>query len=387
MKMLNKKGFTLVETLIVTAFVMTLFLVVYQNMVPLLGEYKKMNSYDDIDSIYVSNLYKQSLLRYGNLDYIDLYLASNTYLDINNCQDSNIYKNSNYCLKLKNTLSISDEDYIFITKYNISEFRQEVNSNEYFDTGNLNNFRDYLKTVSDTEKFYDDSSNDKLVGKYRLFIVRNVANSDNSTSLRYVNIGIYSGKYDKYNMGEEIIFNPGDGDRKFYVLKNSSSEEDTVTLILADNLPSNSAFNSTGTTGLPNTILNILKSSTNNWVNTKTLTSADNYTVSNNYTIQYNGYQARLPEPSDFYEALYCKNDDICFDTGNLFAKYFDSDTAKFIASGLNDTNGYWLASTVLNNNEMAWSVRKDRLEPAMINNNSLGVRPVVIVSKDKLKG
>ena len=59
MKMLNKKGFVLVETLIVTAFVVTLFIIVYQNVIPYIGEYEKMSSYDDVDSVYASNLMKQ----------------------------------------------------------------------------------------------------------------------------------------------------------------------------------------------------------------------------------------------------------------------------------------------------------------------------------------
>ena len=42
MKLLNKKGFALVETLIVTTFVMTIFIFVYQNLVPLIGEYEKI---------------------------------------------------------------------------------------------------------------------------------------------------------------------------------------------------------------------------------------------------------------------------------------------------------------------------------------------------------
>ena len=42
MKLLNKKGFILVETLIVTLFVLTLFILVYQNLVQSLGEYERM---------------------------------------------------------------------------------------------------------------------------------------------------------------------------------------------------------------------------------------------------------------------------------------------------------------------------------------------------------
>ena len=130
MKMLNKRGFILAETLVVSLFVVTLFILVYQNLVPSIGDYQTMSAYDDIDSVYASNLFKQSLLRYGNMDYIDSYLSSHTYLNITNCNDTNIYKNTDYCQKIKKSLSILEDDYIFITNYNIHSFREEVN----FDT-------------------------------------------------------------------------------------------------------------------------------------------------------------------------------------------------------------------------------------------------------------
>ena len=63
MKILSKKGFILVETLVVTLFISILFILVYQNLVPSVGQYQTMASYDDIDSVYASNLWKQSLLR------------------------------------------------------------------------------------------------------------------------------------------------------------------------------------------------------------------------------------------------------------------------------------------------------------------------------------
>ena len=52
MKLLNKKGFILVETLIVTLFVLTLFILVYQNLVPSLGEYERMSSYENYGKVY-----------------------------------------------------------------------------------------------------------------------------------------------------------------------------------------------------------------------------------------------------------------------------------------------------------------------------------------------
>lgn len=48
----NNKGFVLVETLVVTVFVAAVFLVIYINFYPLVGEYERRDFYDDLDSKY-----------------------------------------------------------------------------------------------------------------------------------------------------------------------------------------------------------------------------------------------------------------------------------------------------------------------------------------------
>ena len=385
MKMLNKKGFVLVETLIVTAFVVTLFILVYQNVIPFFGEYEKMNSYDDIDSVYASNLMKQVIIKYSNLNYIDSKLNDNTYVDVTDCTNNDIYRDENYCIKIKKALSITDDDYIFITKYDISSFREEVKENEFFDSGKLSNFKSYIDSVSNLDSFYDpqDSTN-TVSGKYRLFMTRTITNSDLSSSMRYVNIGIFLGNYTKYNIGDRITFNPGDGDRNFYVLKNSTSKESTVTLISASNLESTVSFNSTGTTGKPDTLLNYLKEKTDSWVNTVAFTSSDQYVSDDGYSISYDGYHARLLDENDIYSLLGCENSKKCFNVSSLFS--VDISSNSFLYDNLTD-KGYWLASTVKDNLNMAWSIQSKNLVPVEIDNTvNIGVRPVIVVDKDKLK-
>jgi hypothetical protein len=52
MKKLNNKGFALVETMVVSVFIMAIFTIIYTNFYPLVGEYEKRENYDDIDSKY-----------------------------------------------------------------------------------------------------------------------------------------------------------------------------------------------------------------------------------------------------------------------------------------------------------------------------------------------
>ena len=385
MKMLNKKGFVLVETLIVTAFVVTLFIIVYQNVIPYIGEYEKMSSYDDVDSVYASNLMKQVIIKYADLNYIDTQLKNNTYVNISDCSNSLIYRDQDYCLKVKNTLGISNDDYILLTRYDISSFREEVKKNDFFDSGKLSNFRSYINTVSNLDTFYDPSDNTKQVsGKYRLFMTRTVTNSDLSTSMKYVNIGVFLGNYTRYYAGDMITFNPGGGDRNFYVLKDSSSKESTLTLILANNLGDSINFNSTGVSGNPDTLLSYLKQMTDTWVNTKSLTSSNQFSSSDGYTIYYNNYHARLLDENDIYNLLGCRVSKKCFDVGSLFETNLSN--TKFLYDNLNN-NGYWLASTVNNNSGFAWTVQNGKLAPMEITGtNNIGLRPVIVIDKDKLK-
>lgn len=385
MKMLNKKGFVLVETLIVTAFVVTLFIIVYQNIIPYVGEYEKMDSYDDVDSVYASNLMKNLILKEANLEYIDDYLNSHTYIDITDCSNTSIYKDLNYCSKLKNALSITNDDYILITNYDISNFRDEVKQNDFFDSGKLSNFRSYINSVSNVDSFYNSSDKkNNLNGKYRLFMTRTVTNSDLSTSVKYVNIGIFLGEYKTYRVGDTITFNPGDGEREFYVLKNSPSTDPKVTLILANNLDGVTNFNNIGVISYPDSLLTFLNQKTSNWNNTDLLTDNDQYMSANGYIISYDGYHARLLDENDLYPILGCESNKDCFDTGNIFPVQL-TDNLKFLYNNLKASEGYWLASSIINNNELVWIIQNKQIIPTEIS-NSFGVRPVVVVDKSKLK-
>lgn len=389
MKLLNKKGFILIETLIVTLFVVSLFILVYQNLVPAIGEYEKISSYDDIDSVYASGVFRKVLLDYGDMNYIDNHLENETYLNVSDCNNTNIYKNVEYCKKIKRALQITDEDYIFITKYNIEEFKKQVKQNEFFDSGKLSNFKSYLATTTNTETFFDEEENNTTVGKYRLFITRTVTNADQTTSLKYANIGIYDRKYARYNMGEIITFEPGPstGQMTFYVLRNSPSSESTVTLILDRNIGNTTTFNSTGAVTTPDSVLAILKNNTATWTNTITLTSINDYVSNNGYSISYNGYQARLLEPNDIYNILGSKIEKNYFENGNSFDITFTNDSQNFLSNDLTGTNGYWMANTVTNNTEMAWTIQDKKIAPVyMTDNTNIGVRPIIVVSKDKLK-
>ncbi len=52
MKKINSSGFVLAETLIVSVFLMVIFAMLYSSFMPLVGEYEKRETYDDVDGKY-----------------------------------------------------------------------------------------------------------------------------------------------------------------------------------------------------------------------------------------------------------------------------------------------------------------------------------------------
>ena len=461
MKKLNNKGFILVETLIVTVFVVSLFIVIYQATVPVLGEYEQQNKYDDIDSVYYSNLYKQMVTRYADMSIIDTYLqnaSNNYYIEISDCDgkigEDYIYHNRDYCKLIQENIGIGPNDKVFITDYNISNFKAKAKELDYFDSDSLSNFRNYLNTVSDVENFYSKKKEDSLlIGKYRLFLVREIDESDKSVTRRYANIGIYTGKLEKYNQGELVYFNPGDGEKAFYVLKNSPSTDTTVTLILASNLEdsTNTYFNCTGKFVVPdsstsylvpayrtniqidnrcssvevpkiitevnsaspqreyastvdntNTLLVKLKSLTSSWTNANSMSSLK-YEASAGYTIDYNGYNARLVDQEDilevlgcrtYYNSVYGEQYEFLRDSG-YYSNYFEdlecfNKDKAFAVDILNDNKdwftgleGFWTAIAIKDTNIYAWAVKDGRIEPTLISSLNVGIRPVIVVDKD----
>lgn len=210
MKGIKNRGFILIETMIVTVFVMVIFIFVYRNAIPMIGRYETLSRYDDLDSVYAANMMRKMITNYLSFDAIDSLLANTTYVDVSDCSNSSLYTDASYCTKLKQSLQIEGDDVLLITRYNPSEvvasigksFRDQVKTDIYFDSGNLSNFRDYMKTVSDNESFYNPNNmNNKAYGIYRLFITRSISLNDGTKRTHYANIGIYKTNYTLSTVG------------------------------------------------------------------------------------------------------------------------------------------------------------------------------------------
>ena len=127
MKKLNRKGFVLAETLVVTVFLMIIFTMIYQNFVPLMGEYERRENYDDIDSTYsiywLKKLIEDPSYRITSAEKKDFFLHYG-YVRFE-CRDISDDNQRKTCISMVKSLEIEgcneNGNYcdIFITDYKI----------------------------------------------------------------------------------------------------------------------------------------------------------------------------------------------------------------------------------------------------------------------------
>ncbi len=126
--MKNKKGFVLMETLVVTIFTLFIFTILYNNIVPLIGKYDELSYYNDIDTTYqlyhIKKLINQDSFRSTikgtskytkiecNTGVINSQAVCNSLfeaLDITPNEDEVLYINKNYIESMKTDTTVSED--------------------------------------------------------------------------------------------------------------------------------------------------------------------------------------------------------------------------------------------------------------------------------------
>ena len=135
MKNINNHGFVLAETLVVTVFLMTLFAMIYSNFFPLVGEYEKRETYDDVDSKY-GIYWLKSMIESAAYDITGDAVREKSFNDYGyvrfNCQDLTEKDSKTVCLDLVKALQINGCDKngnncdIFVTSYRIGNTDDKV---------------------------------------------------------------------------------------------------------------------------------------------------------------------------------------------------------------------------------------------------------------------
>ncbi len=176
-KVLNKKGFMLVETLIVGVFIMGIFTLLYTNFFPLIGEYERYKDYDTVESTYIVHWARMIALK--GLSDASYEEASNVgYLDISNCY---LYTNSDGITSCSAFMSVNNISKIYLTPYETTTFKDFVKDNDDF----TRSFREYISYIPTYSK---NTSKTPASGYYRV-IVEYVSNN----TYKYGNIELFRG--------------------------------------------------------------------------------------------------------------------------------------------------------------------------------------------------
>lgn len=175
MKKMNNKGFALVETLIVSAFVMGIFSLMFTNFYPMIGEYEKRENYDDIDSVYKTYYLKNK---------IEQCFTDTPNNVINNVfpQSTSLVKNKDDCHDSLNAMANKFKvNKIILTNYNISDIKNSISISDSY-------FKDYVSSLPDF------TSNPKGL-KYRIIVEYQVdvnleSGNGKKTIYRFSTIGV-----------------------------------------------------------------------------------------------------------------------------------------------------------------------------------------------------
>ncbi len=178
---MNKKGFVLAETLVVTIFVLLIFTVLYNSVVPLLGRYDELSYYDDLDTTYDVYQYRKILESDRNYSSI----TSNNY-KLLTCNDftDNILK----CDDIDDLINFNDDDSLL---YINTSYLDELERDTQIDS----DIRDYLRylKIEDDKKIlllkhddyisYIDLSTSTIKTSET---VKEIAKKENSTCRTYI---------------------------------------------------------------------------------------------------------------------------------------------------------------------------------------------------------
>ncbi len=176
MKKFDNKGFALVETLIVSVFVVSLFLIVFNNFYPLMSEYEKREVYDDIDGVYAAYWIKR-LVEDSSLSIDELSNYKKNDLSPNDCDDFGNSPQKLICQKIVNAYGIQsdysgydiiniNQDGIYIVDYNIRKFKQMVNGEDNYSSHVEKFWGAYLNTLPD----YSNPKNNTYDANFRVII-------------------------------------------------------------------------------------------------------------------------------------------------------------------------------------------------------------------------
>ena len=162
-KVKNNNGFVLIETIVTAVFVLGFFTFIIVNILPLVGEYERVEDYDTVDAVYETHLIRKMILKNNSATLTKLFTYPTSYIsDVNNYgyyyefEGTDLcyfLSNYNYCKKLLSS-SFLDVNKIIITDFDTGALKNYAkNHEEMFDR----NVFEYLKYIPN---YYKDCPKD-----------------------------------------------------------------------------------------------------------------------------------------------------------------------------------------------------------------------------------
>jgi len=186
MKKLNNRGFLLVETVIVSVFVLTIFVLVYQNSIPMINEYNQRIRYDDVDSVYAADIFRRLILEDANYSDFITEVDSVGYKRMSDCSvfSSEVQPT---CEKAKQYLGVKSDNEIYLTTWDVAKLstlntlpRGYLEYVQYLHNQNQDKVTDYRlilsRTTTYTTSHYDTESQETV--------------EEEKSENRYANIGV-----------------------------------------------------------------------------------------------------------------------------------------------------------------------------------------------------
>ena len=187
MKKNNTKGFVLAETLMVCVFLMIIFSMIFNNFYPIIGEYEKRETYDDVDAKYsiywIKKLIEDSSYTPTSADKTNFTNNGFAFFGCNRINNSDKRATCNSLMTLLEVnnaaacQSGTNACNIYLTRYRIggnpeSIFKTTVKNDYNYATFN-SGFQEYVSTLPD----YTAASMN--YSRYRVFAVFHHTYPDN----------------------------------------------------------------------------------------------------------------------------------------------------------------------------------------------------------------
>ncbi len=158
-KKFNNYGYMLIETLLVSIFIVSIFTLLYTNIFPLVGEYDRYKDYNTVEATYISHWMRKFASK-GLEDTMYDTAKTMGYVDISDCNLYTSHDMKFWCSGFKTTNHITA---MYLTTYSTAKFKTYVKNDTSFSRA----FKEYVAYLPTYE---NNTAKTPDTGYYRVII-------------------------------------------------------------------------------------------------------------------------------------------------------------------------------------------------------------------------